>query len=192
MSSMDQAMQTFGQMICLPMTLFSEAVSRTMRDFQPAGFLPAVCAPCEAKTAACAPIQPEVCTSDWSCAPRPTGWGSCGTCGRAAGECCCNRGSDRVKLIEFSLVTVRRNAKCGVLWSGQRLVSDCTTPDEFQNQIVVEYVQSHCDRPVDGKNLRVYTRVLDSWCKSDFDWEEEQIDALQEIRDAILVKKQAA
>lgn len=132
------------------------------------------------------------CPSDWH--DRDRGWWHrdrdrdrdewCGRCGRRSCDCCCgsDRGSDVVKLVEYSLVIVRRGDRSRILEGPeQRLVSDCTDLEEFRNEVIVEYVQRHRDKPVDGKHLRVYTKVLHCWCKEDVDWCEEQVDALQDI-----------
>jgi hypothetical protein len=107
----------------------------------------------------------------------------CGRCGRRSCDCCCgsDRGSDTVKLVEYTLVTIRRGDASRILESGERLVSDCTDLEELRSEIIVDYVQRHCDKPIDGKHLRVYTKVLSCWCKQDVDWCEEQVDALQDI-----------
>jgi len=171
------------------------------------------CAPCEVAKPVVEAVGEERCDRKWECDDRcgeglscpsdrydqDRGWWHrdrcdsrdrdewCGRCGRRSCDCGCgsDRGSDVVKLVEYSLVNVQRGhdregrPNSRILDSGERLVTDCTDLEEFRNEVIVEYARTH--RDVDGKRLRVYTKVLRCWCKDDVDWCEEQVDALQDI-----------
>jgi hypothetical protein len=143
-------------------------------------------------------------SSDWSCRDRcDDGWssdrGGCGCgcgCNRCrSGDCCgrssCHSGSDKVYLVEYSIVNLGRSEPGSLreergsyeVRCRQRVVRECMTCEEFKNWVIVDYVREH---PwVSGKNLRVYVKVLDCWCKEDWDYEEEQIHVLKQIRNAI-------
>lgn len=137
---------------------------------------------------------------DWS---WDVSWGGCGCgcgCGRCRrGACCRSLGSRAVKLVEWSLVHIARGESAprgpsgeeredhheggsGVLASGECVVAGDTSLEEFHNQVLVHYGREH--EEVEGKNLRVYARVLARFHKPDRDFEGEEIDALHEIRDA--------
>ena len=143
------------------------------------------------------------CQEDWSCRDRcDDEWidcrgsqGSCGSgegcgcgcgCNRCrSGNCCrsgCHGGSDKVWLVEYSIVNVGRGGDYNVPCR-QRLIRDCMSCEEFKNWVIADYVREHPN--VNGKNLRVYVKVLDSWCKEEWDYEERQIEVLEEIRNAI-------
>lgn len=94
----------------------------------------------------------------------------CG-CDRCRRGDCCRRHAERwVKLVEWSLVRVTRGGSGGaaeeddeaggsrVLLSGQSVVAGETSPRELRNEILVDYVREHPEE--DGKNLRVFVRVL--------------------------------
>jgi hypothetical protein len=134
--------------------------------------------------------------NDWSC--RGTGgndWhGDSGTsCGCGCDSCnrgnCCGGsnchhcGSNVIKLVEYSVVNIARGSGNENLRCRQMLIRDCTTQEEFNNCIIAEYAKEHPH--VNCKNLRVYYKVLDCWCKRDWDYEETQIAVLEQIRDAI-------
>ena len=126
--------------------------------------------------------------SSWSADPE--GWShgcSCGCdCHRCRrGDCCrpSHRGCDDVKLVEYTLVRVDRQRSKILQASRQEVISDCTSLEELRHQVIVDYAREH--RDVDGRHLRVFVRVLACWRKDDRDFEDDQIDALHEIRDAI-------
>ncbi len=113
---------------------------------------------------------------------------SCGGWGCERDDCCyrrryrCgDRRSDRVRLVEYTLVSIGRGQSRGVLEHGQRVVRDDVSREEFNNQVIADYGPS----PGGARNLRVFSRILDSWCREYRDYEEEQIDALEGIRDAL-------
>lgn len=97
-----------------------------------------------------------------------------------------HRRSDTVKLVEFALVNVRRGGHDREpLAHGERVITDCTTEEELRNEIIVDWVQKHGGGGHEARNLRVYLRVLACWCKSDYDYEDEEIEELRGIRRAL-------
>lgn len=118
-------------------------------------------------------------------------WGDCG-CGCGCGRCrqgdCCGSSGRRcnlVKLVEYTVVSVRRGGRRDEERAEmkQRVITDCTSMEEFRNEVLIDYARDHKDS--DGKYLRVYLRVLACWRKEDFDFEEDQLHALHEIRHSI-------
>jgi hypothetical protein len=109
----------------------------------------------------------------------------CDGCGRSHDDCCCGsrRRSDTLKLVEYSLVSVRRGRKDRKpLASGQRVISANPSLESFRYEVIVDYVSSdRLGAAADARDLRVYTRGLDCWCKSEFDFEEDQVEALNKI-----------
>jgi hypothetical protein len=210
----NQMIGMFGQMMTWPMTMFGEMMSRSMQTLQTAPWgAGSPCAPQALVCPPCAPeraFSGDTKSPSWSCA---TGSGSCGTtedwschdrgddCGESrdgcgcgcgcrscrSGECCrssCSHyGSDQVKLVQYSVVDIGRGAREESVCCRQMIIRDCMTAESFRNQVIAEYVRANPS--VKGKNLRVYFKVLDCWCKEEWDYEEKQIDVLEEIRDAI-------
>jgi hypothetical protein len=127
---------------------------------------------------------------DWSCNTGSCGCGcNCSSCSRGnccGGSNCHHSGSNQVKLVEYSVVNIGRGAGNQNLRCRQMLIRDCTTAEEFNNCVIAEYAKEHPH--VDCKNLRVYYKVLDCWCKQDWDYEARQIEVLEEIRNAIARK----
>lgn len=207
---MNDMMQMFTQMMTMPMNMM-ETFTRSMQSSCPVSqtCLPAPCPePCV--PVACEPVKEapwRCCDSDCRCDGNRC-HESCGCRSRDYRRCCdsdcrcdgdrCHErcpcrsrvyhhGSDRVKLVEYSVASVRRGARRPPDY-GQQLFSGCATHEEITNEVITRYVKKHCDQPVDGKDLRVYTKVLDTWCKPEFDFEEEQIETLRGIRRAIAGK----
>lgn len=123
---------------------------------------------------------------DWSCDSGLSCGCGCGSCSR--GNCCggsnCHHcGSNQVKLVEYSVVNIGRGDRNENIRCRQMLIRDCMTQEEFNNCIIAEYAKEHPH--VNCKNLRVYYKVLDCWCKENWDYEERQIEVLEEIRNAI-------
>lgn len=138
---------------------------------------------------------------------------------QAGDACCSHGGrhssGDRLVLYEYTLVDVGRT-RGSVLAKGQMLVDSCTSSEEVHNMVIVQYLECHrhhghgheCHHDgeheechhheghhheghhhVSGKNLRVFCRQLDSWCKAPWDYEARQVATLEEIREAILHKR---
>lgn len=206
---MQQLMQMFGQMVCMPMNMFADVFSRTMntvsRDASGwargggCGWDSSGCNSGSGDSSNHDSCRDEPCRKDEWFEPKNScgdGWGSsggcndgwntgtCGGCGK--NPCGCNnrnRGCDKDCLVEYSLVSVPADGPGHVLFHGQRMVS-CESRDEFNNQVICDYVQS-CGHPVNCKNLRVWSRQLDSWSRPCWDYEEEQIQALRGIKRAL-------
>ena len=95
-----------------------------------------------------------------------------------------DRRSNRVRLVEYSLVSVARRGGKGADFEpvhGQEVLRDDESRDDFHNWVIAKYARD----PEVARNLRVYTRVLDSWCKESWDYDERRLDALREIRNGI-------
>jgi hypothetical protein len=202
---MNQMMQMFGQMVCMPMNVFAETFARAMQGVQ-AGPLSwaqpgcgqpaaALCAPTASSCAVapCTAIEvPRASDCGVECCREPAhqhcGW-------HKDGDVCCSRDAhhstgDRLVLYEYTLADVGRSAG-RVLETGQKLVDSCTSSEQLHNMVIVDYLdrrRHEGDHHVHGKNLRVFCRQLDSWCKAPWDYEARQIDVLEGIREALVRK----
>jgi hypothetical protein len=219
---MNQMMQMFTQMMCMPMNVFADAMSRSVQGMQalPAGSSGGALAPvtqaltawtggqggCQGDGGSCCTTQPMAHGAGCGCGACSGGsWNSneggwnggtrCGTCGQKESDCCCRKGcnhcgSNEVQLVEYSVVNLRRSADRRdehPVQVHQVVLDECMSPQEFQNWVIVQYAKNHPG--VDGKNLRVYCKVLDTWCKPDWDYQERQIETLEGIRAAIADKR---
>lgn len=104
-------------------------------------------------------------------------------------------GDDTVKLVEYSIITVKRSRGGdgeGVtgereLHSDRRVVTENLTEDAFVTWVVAEFLQnggkSLSDE--DRRHLRVYFNVLKRWPREDLRYEEDQLAELRGIRKAI-------
>lgn len=184
-----------GQLMWLPMTAM-DFFARSLHNWsqpgsQPGGWNQGCCsnAPCfSANTAppiAYSPL-PATCETPTKRGGEPCCGVNCRCGGERCGDGCPCRdrvvhsGGDRVNLIEWSLVEVALGNDSRVLAKGEDLVDQCVTPEEFQNSVIYKWARKD-DEKVDPNNLRVYTKVLDSWCKPSWDYEATQIQVLREI-----------
>lgn len=187
---MNQTAQMFGQMMCMPVTMM-EMFMRSLQQTTQCGdsMWPAPTQSCPQPVVPIWQPEPEYekprhgsCDDGWN---QPAGEQSFNC---PPMDCCGDHdhhhssGSNTVKLIEYSLATVRRGHQ-EVLEYGQKVVSDCTSRREIENEVICAWSAKHPDQTC--KDLRIFTRVLDCWCKPEFDFEERQVDALHEIRNAI-------
>ncbi len=195
---MQEMINLFEQMMAAPFRVL-ESVSRSAAAANACGAPVPLAAPVKALAEACPSTWPAKqdfhCKEEGECCGVsccPPGCRCDG--GRCKSDCpCCERtyhtGSDRVRLVDYTLAEVRRGEASRVLEHHQEIFDDCTTIDEIHNQIITRYVCRHheekCKDPEFGKNLRVYTKVLDSWCKPSWDYEEAQIRALRGIQAAV-------
>jgi len=220
---MNEMMQMFGQMMCWPMTAFTEAMSRSMQGMQGmqgmTGMQGMACGSPQGSSCALPDVRREETTGmtnrpgqdGWNCRSSGNDWGcnssagndwsgNTGSCGCGCDSCnrgrCCGGsnchhcGSNTVKLVEYSVVNIGRGAGRQDLRCRQMLIRDCTTSEEFNNCVIAEYAK---ENPHDDcKNLRVYSKVLDRWCKQEWDYEATQIAVLEQIREAIEDRKPAA
>jgi hypothetical protein len=210
--TMNEMTRMFSQAMCMPFTTFAtgmEMMSRGMEswgrgstDWQSGGR----CCEGERTSTSCHPERRDHREED-----RCGEWDACGTCGRQQRDCSCRRErgcGDTVRLVEWSLVSVarhddpdggKRGEKGGEsrdekgpsafptpLDRGEWVVSDCVSDEELRNQLLVDWGRRNSGAK--AKNVRVYLRVLSSWRRNDWDYEDEQIRALHEIRDAINTK----
>ena len=207
---MNEMTRMFSQAMCMPFTTFASGVEimtrgmeswgRGSTDWQSGGRC------CEVEHTSTS-SRPE--HRDHHHEDRGRGeWDACGTCGRQQRDCCCRRErgcGDTVRLVEWSLVSVARHhghhsgkrgegggektrdAFDSPLDRGEWVVSDCVSDEELRNQLLVDWGRRNPGAK--AKNLRVYLRVLSSWRRNDWDYEDEQIRALHEIRDAIQERK---
>lgn len=214
---MNEMTRMFSQAMCLPLTTFASGVEimtrgmeswgRGSTDWQSGGR----CCESERGTTSYRQGRDDDEGRGWSL------WDACGVCGRQQRDCSCRRErgcGDTVRLVEWALVSVARHhdhhsAKRGEkgehekgeqrggektadgfaspLARGEWVVSDCVGDEELRNQLLVDWGRRNPG--VKAKNLRVYLRVLSSWRRNDWDYEEAQITALHEIRDAIQGRK---
>jgi hypothetical protein len=181
---MNEMMQMFGQMMTMPMQMM-DCWMKSMQGMQ-SGW--SSCMPAQADCylpPVCEPVQEA--REEWR--EHHDDGPCCGIGCQCGGrdcrdDCPCrcgpyHTGSDREKLIEYTLVSLAPGHG-RVLHYGQTLVDGCTSMEEVENEIIVGYVNEHCGK-VNGKNLRVYMRALDSWCKPSWDYEERQIAVLEQI-----------
>lgn len=98
-----------------------------------------------------------------------------------------NLENDRVKLVQYSIVSVKRGAE-DILDRGEVIVTDEMSAEAFATWRVAVYLQTPGHRDVkheDKKYLRVYNNVLDSWPRESLQYEEQQLDVLRGIEHAI-------
>jgi hypothetical protein len=94
--------------------------------------------------------------------------------------------NDRVKLVEYSIVSIERGRE-RTLHDGEKLVSSNMTGEDFAIWVIAEYVQEHPVPHDIKKYLRVCYEVNCSWAREPLHYEEKQLDALEGIRRAIEV-----
>lgn len=94
-----------------------------------------------------------------------------------------NLSDDMVKLVQWSLVSVKRDGE-RVFRDGEDLVTENLTPDGFTAWVVRKY---GCDAvPLnDAMYIRVYYNVLDRWPKQDLHYESRQLRVLERIADCV-------
>jgi len=94
--------------------------------------------------------------------------------------------NDKVKLVQYSIVSIQRGAE-RTLKESERIVSDNITGEAFATWMIAEFIQEdpHRVRHEEKKYLRVYYSVLDQWEQEDLHYEEKQLDVLRGIEEAI-------
>lgn len=95
---------------------------------------------------------------------------------------------DMVKLVQFAIVSVRRDLYDldrpeRPLWSGTEVISDNLREMDFSSYIIARY----CNRipPRDRPYVRVWYQVLERWPKPCLNYEERQLTELRRIADCI-------
>jgi len=104
-----------------------------------------------------------------------------------------NLEDDMVKLVAFTIVSVRRGAERtmpGFLAAGTVVITDSMTSEMFINWIVQRYLGSlSCEEraaiQADLKYLRVDYGVPRRWPREPLEFERDQLAILAELRDAI-------
>ncbi|HVT60569.1 MAG TPA: hypothetical protein VHR45_19505 [Thermoanaerobaculia bacterium] len=92
--------------------------------------------------------------------------------------------NDRVKLVEYSIVTIERGAERS-LHDGEKLVSENMTGEDFATWVIAEFVQDHPQPHEIKRYLRVCYSVSCSWAREPLQFEEEQLKILRGIQHAI-------
>lgn len=102
-------------------------------------------------------------------------------------SCDQNLSGDDIKVVQYSIITIESNVKDDDRVIGApnqiKVVSDDMTGEEFSNWIIASSCKDLKEH--DSRYLRVCYCVLCRYKKQDVDYQQEQIDALHEIRDAI-------
>lgn len=97
-----------------------------------------------------------------------------------------NLSDDMIKLVEYSIVTIDRGEER--ILSGPhaklKLVKRNTNGEAFAAWVISED-PSAATTEKQKERLRVYYNVLERWPKQDLEYEEKQLDVLEEIRDAL-------
>jgi hypothetical protein len=110
-------------------------------------------------------------------------------------------GDDMVKLVEYSIITVKRGQGEGgdhsggeqELDAGRKVITDNLTEDAFVTWVVADFLKDEKKGKnlpdSDRKYLRVYYNVLKRWPREELHFEEDQLAELRGIKEAILAKK---
>ena len=206
-------MDTIWQMAWFPVSMFTGWMNLAMRGMQPlAGGVPCCGgAPpppggqgAQAQGVGNAPgsVFPEVGSSHWN----PGGHGGAPT--KAKGErkmsdCCCHDEGTMVKLVEYTIVTIKR-CRERILKKAQKIYADEMTEEEFNTWVIALYCQETPEEqreaakgygddedwePIthgDKRYLRVFSQVLQSWPRQQKDCcADNQVDVLRGIEVAI-------
>ena len=108
-------------------------------------------------------------------------------------NCCCDNDGGTIKLIQYSIVSIRRCQE-ELLCQGEIIERTDMSPEAFATWVVALYIQGdlpNCrPRPLtrdDKRYLRVYHRILEEWPRQKDDCcdDNREVTALHEIRDAI-------
>jgi hypothetical protein len=104
--------------------------------------------------------------------------------------CCCDNDNHReVKLVEYSIVSIKRCQE-RIITKGEVIYSDDMGDEAFSTWVIALYLQEPDHEPIphdEKKYLRVYHRVLESWPRPDKDCcgDDRQVDVLRGIERAI-------
>ncbi len=107
---------------------------------------------------------------------------------RKMSDCCCDNDHHEVKLVEYTIVSIKRCAE-RIITKGEIIYSDDMSPESFATWVVALYLQDPNGEPIpheEKKYLRVYHHVLESWPRPDKDCcDDRQVDVLRGIERAI-------
>lgn len=96
----------------------------------------------------------------------------------------CGLDDCKVRLIQFTLVTIKRGEE-RILEKGEVLVVDPMTKEDFDLTVVANYASTHGIPPGDRAYLRVWSEFLETWAKQSLHYESRQLEILQEISNKI-------
>lgn len=105
---------------------------------------------------------------------------------RTMSDCCDNDDDGMVKLVEYTIVTIKRGGE-RILKKSEILYTEDMSDEAFATWVVALYLQEdgvHVPHD-DKKYLRVYHRLLDSWARQSLECCERQLDVLRGIEEAI-------
>jgi hypothetical protein len=106
---------------------------------------------------------------------------------RKMSDCCCDHDHREVKLVEYTIVSIKRCDE-KIITKGEEIYSDDMSEESFATWVVALYLNKNPDAiPHDDKKyLRVYHHVLESWPRPDKDCcDDRQVDVLRDIEKAI-------
>jgi hypothetical protein len=92
---------------------------------------------------------------------------------------------DRVKLVRFTLLSLRREQE-RILRRGETLVTESLGDRDFDAWAIGQYLDAHDLPPDEGRFLRVHYEVAARYDREPFDFPQRQVAALEEIREALL------
>ena len=103
-------------------------------------------------------------------------------------DCCCDNNHREVKLVEYTIVSIKRcNER--IITKGEVIYSDDMSDESFATWVIALYLQEPGHEPIpheDKKYLRVYHHVLESWPQPSKDCcDDRQVDVLRDIERAI-------
>jgi hypothetical protein len=107
----------------------------------------------------------------------------------------CGETDCTIKLVQFTIVSIKRGDERIILQRGQKLVTDPMDESDFDTWVIAEYLQSDeykewckTHKPIaeqDKRYLRVSSEILDTWQKQPLHFREEQLKYLKRIADGV-------
>ncbi len=103
-------------------------------------------------------------------------------------ECrCCDHHDRMVKLVEYSIVTIK---PCDerIIFKGEEIYVDDMNSEAFAAWVIALYLQDPRHKPIphdEKRFLRVFHRVLEEWPRPDDCCDNRQVDVLRDITQAI-------
>jgi hypothetical protein len=95
-----------------------------------------------------------------------------------------NLNDDLVKLVVYSIISIRRDHERFMdMGTGQVVVTDRMTGEDFINWKIAEYLQKPGKNyvPADNQYLRIHYAVVRRWPREPIRFEERQVEAIREI-----------